>query len=358
GFTVHTGINPSWFEVAVATDPKLFNPGSKALRNHSNFYSSRASSPLPAERGEAVYLLPPPVLARFAGKDHLYYTMATFQKPDFNDPEIVRLPSEAIPSIFISKSFTGRSRRLAMPNARGGLTGNGNGYNAAGPESLNWAGDSAVPGRMEPIANTPVTPQAGASAPAAQSGVALAYDDGFDKSFWSKPQQLPEEQDRGIEGPIPDQASSNIRQPFSLSLSAPEYPQAARFEPAASGNYRHSTSPRTIGRVVIHITDGGPNINGTISWFKNPDAQVSAHYVVGQDGEVVQMVPHSDVAWHASGANSDSIGIEHVANTQGLTPTPAEYCSSAALVRWLCDQYGIPIDRTHILGHSEADPRT
>jgi N-acetyl-anhydromuramyl-L-alanine amidase AmpD len=157
----------------------------------------------------------------------------------------------------------------------------------------------------------------------------------------------------GIEGPIPDGAAAAE----SLALS-PEYPQASRFEPADSGNYHTVSGSRTVNRVVIHITDGGSRIDGTIGWFKNPAAKVSAHYIVGQDGEVVQMVKHNDVAWHASSANGDSVGIEHVANTRGLTPTPAQYCASAALANWLASQFNLPIDRTHILGHSEADPKT
>ena len=32
----------------------------------------------------------------------------------------------------------------------------------------------------------------------------------------------------------------------------------------------------------------------------------------GRDGEVVQMVRHNDIAWHAHTANETSIGIEHV----------------------------------------------
>jgi N-acetyl-anhydromuramyl-L-alanine amidase AmpD len=159
----------------------------------------------------------------------------------------------------------------------------------------------------------------------------------------------------GIDGPIPDDGV--LAQAFATPM-APEYPQASRFEPADSGNYRAVSSPRTINRIVIHITDGGKAINGTVGWFKNPAAKVSAHYVIGQDGEVVQMVKHNDVAWHASSANGDSIGIEHVANVRGLNPTPAEYCASAALVNWLCSQFDLPMDRTHVLGHSEADPRT
>ncbi len=170
-----------------------------------------------------------------------------------------------------------------------------------------------------------------------------------------------------IGGPIPDESVaggngvSTAQGGYgsrSLTLTTPEYPQASRFEPANSGNFRVVGGTRTIDRIVIHITDGGANINGTISWFKNPAAKVSSHYVIGQDGEIVQMVAHNDVAWHAGSANGTSIGIEHVANTRGLTPTAAQMCASAALVTWLCDQYGIPADRAHILGHAEADGRT
>ncbi len=161
--------------------------------------------------------------------------------------------------------------------------------------------------------------------------------------------------DRGIDQPIGEHEAENT--------PSPEYPLATRFEPAAAGNFRSYAPTRTnpqrvIRRIVIHITDGGANINGTINWFKNPASGVSAHYIVGQDGEVVQMVAHNDIAFHAHGGNADSIGIEHVANTRGLRPTEAQYCSSAALVRWLCERYKIPLDRTHILGHAELDRRT
>ncbi len=164
-----------------------------------------------------------------------------------------------------------------------------------------------------------------------------------------------------IGGPIPDDAATTAQGWYGargLTLTTSEYPMASRFEAAATGNFRAVSGTRSIDRIVIHITDGGANINGTISWFKNPAAKVSSHYVIGQDGEIVQMVAHNDVAWHAGSANGTSIGIEHVANTRGLNPTPAQMCASAALVTWLCDQYGITPDRAHILGHAEADGKT
>ncbi len=175
---------------------------------------------------------------------------------------------------------------------------------------------------------------------------------------------IPDQSGPAQSGPAqraPDAAASTAQSWYGargLTLTAPEYPMASRFEAAATGNFRAVGGTRTIDRIVIHITDGGANINGTISWFKNPAAKVSSHYVIGQDGEIVQMVAHNNVAWHAGSANSTSIGIEHVANTRGLHPTPAQMCASAALVTWLCDQYGITPDRAHILGHAEADART
>jgi N-acetyl-anhydromuramyl-L-alanine amidase AmpD len=374
GFTVRTDTSPGWFEVAIATEPGLFKPDQKAKRTRSNFYSSRAGGPLPAERGEAVYLIPQEILTRFIGAKKLYVALATFADPGRSQPEIARYPSEGSPYLNLS-TFTGRTIRRSSTGRRSGYGGAG--YGGANDGDLEWAGDMAQPGTAPIVASPAVgnghAPANGASAPkpvakASQSSLEMAYSDGFDDDLWSAgalgddgdSDANDDDDSHDIGGPIQDGGPSSSAQSYGrqLEATAPEYPQASRFAAAAAGNYRARTSPRTINRIVIHITDGGANINGTVGWFQNPAAKVSAHYVVGQDGEVVQMVRHQDVAWHAGGANGDSIGIEHVANTKGLVPTDAEYCASAALVSWLCDQFGIPMDRAHILGHSEADPKT
>ncbi len=168
-------------------------------------------------------------------------------------------------------------------------------------------------------------------------------------------------------GPAPEQVC--VPDPAdAASGRAPEYPGATRFVAANPVNYLQWTGcdPRPIERIVIHITDGNRRIDGPIGHFQDPKSQVSAHYLVGQDGQVVQMVRHDDIAWHAHTANETSIGIEHVArsprelqpNDPGLPLTRAQYRASAALSRWLCQHYGLPLDRDHIQGHSEADPTT
>lgn len=54
----------------------------------------------------------------------------------------------------------------------------------------------------------------------------------------------------------------------------------------------------SIDQIVIHYTASG-SAAGTIAWFKDPNALVSAHYVVAQGGEIFQLVRDEDTAWHA-----------------------------------------------------------
>ena len=115
-----------------------------------------------------------------------------------------------------------------------------------------------------------------------------------------------------------------------------DYPQAI-WDPAAECNFSTRTDP--VSAVVIHDAEG--SYAGCISWFKNCDAQVSAHYVIrSSDGQVTQMVREADKAWHARSANAYTIGIEH----EGYASNPdyftdAMYRSSADLVHNICSRY-------------------
>ncbi len=134
---------------------------------------------------------------------------------------------------------------------------------------------------------------------------------------------------------------------------APEYPLAADFVPASPANYV-AGGMQTPEYVIIHQQDGV--YAGTIGWFQDPGSGVSTHYVMrSSDGEITQMVEHADMAQHIGGYNPVSFGIEH----EGYTGEPGwftweTYTASALLTRWLCDEFGIPTDRQHILGHVEV----
>ncbi len=120
-----------------------------------------------------------------------------------------------------------------------------------------------------------------------------------------------------------------------------------------------------------------------IRWLTNPVSEVSAHYVVGEDGGITQLVPESRRAWHAGRSswageedvNSASIGIEiahpgHWWDLSGLPDRdPAEpvqthpgygdfpdrqIAAVIALARDILARHRIPADR--VLAHSDVAP--
>ncbi|MCX4513437.1 N-acetylmuramoyl-L-alanine amidase [Streptomyces sp. NBC_01619] len=126
---------------------------------------------------------------------------------------------------------------------------------------------------------------------------------------------------------------------------------------ASRSNWRRADRPDdyTIDRVVIHVVQG--SYRTALRVFKDPGHGAAAHYVVGKDGRVAQMIRELDVAFHAGnrGVNERSIGIEH----EGFVDRPrdftdAMYASSARLTAGICRRYGIPVDREHIIGHVEV----
>lgn len=116
----------------------------------------------------------------------------------------------------------------------------------------------------------------------------------------------------------------------------------ALWVPASSSNYS-AWRNAAVSAVTIHTTQG--SYAGSIAWFQNPSARVSAHYVIrSSDGQVTQMVREAHTAWHVYANNSYTLGIEHegyVSNSAWYTS--AMYNASAALVRHFCARYpGIP----------------
>jgi hypothetical protein len=107
-----------------------------------------------------------------------------------------------------------------------------------------------------------------------------------------------------------------------------EHPAKPPIKAFIQSPFFSSRNGERIRRIVMHSTTSR-NVEGTIAWFQDPRAQVSAHYIIGRDGEIYQMVRDSDKAWHAKGANADSIGIEHSA-AAGDSMTPAQTLSSIA----------------------------
>ncbi|WP_077799423.1 N-acetylmuramoyl-L-alanine amidase [Streptomyces sp. JHA26] len=131
----------------------------------------------------------------------------------------------------------------------------------------------------------------------------------------------------------------------------------ARWVAAADANWRRADRPDDFGidMVVVHVTQG--SFASAVRAFQDPGHQAAAHYIVGQDGHVTQMIRELDVAYHAGNRdyNERSVGIEH----EGFVDRPqdftdAMYAASARLTAGVCARYGIPVDREHIIGHVEV----
>jgi hypothetical protein len=144
-------------------------------------------------------------------------------------------------------------------------------------------------------------------------------------------------------------APQDVEVPQLFTAQSLDYGPAA-WRPAYRGNYTNANrGAGIIDFIVIHIAQG--SYSGTISWFKNPRANVSAHYVVGRRGQLAQCVRNEDIAWHAGNwrYNRKSIGIEH-AGYAGRRWTASMYRSSARLSARLCKRFNIPV-HNNIIRH-------
>jgi len=187
GFTVRS--ESPIAEVVVTTDPRLTLVENRGQRARGNFYSSRASGGIRVRRGEAVYLVPPEVLANFVGAKKLYFGLATYAEGARGKPEFVQSPSSG--NFYVNLSGL-TERGLRRISARTISTAS---YSSAGgtPDpSLEWGGDWF--GSAAPAATPQPQPKTngnghGAAAPVASDApaAAQAYSDGYDDKFWKAP---------------------------------------------------------------------------------------------------------------------------------------------------------------------------
>lgn len=112
--------------------------------------------------------------------------------------------------------------------------------------------------------------------------------------------------------------------------------------------------------VIIHHT-AQDSLQQTIKTFTKIETQVSSHYVISDDGKVVQMLNDYLRAWHAGNGswgkntdiNSTSIGIE-LDNNGSEVFSELQINSLLALLTKLKKDYNIPTQ--NIIGHSDIAP--
>ena len=133
-------------------------------------------------------------------------------------------------------------------------------------------------------------------------------------------------------------------------------------EERLSPNFDERSLP--ISMAVLHYTEMKP-VGAALDRLTDPEAKVSAHYLITEEGGVIRLVPEDKRAWHAGASfwrgipdvNSASIGIEldhpgHGLGYRGFTD--AQIDALIPLLARIVKTYDIP--RANVVGHSCVAP--
>jgi N-acetylmuramoyl-L-alanine amidase len=131
---------------------------------------------------------------------------------------------------------------------------------------------------------------------------------------------------------------------------------------APSPNFDARTAPPDM--VVVHYT-GMKTGEAALARLRDPEAKVSAHYLIEEDGRAFVLVPEERRAWHAGvsfwqgerNVNAASIGIELVnpGHDWGYRAFPkAQIATLVELLAGIRDRWDVADNR--IVGHSDVAP--
>ena len=121
-------------------------------------------------------------------------------------------------------------------------------------------------------------------------------------------------------------------------------------------------TPEIIPKMVVLHWTAIPSLKKSFEAFNRstlpnwrPDLEnvsglnVSAHFLVDQDGTIYRLMPETVMARHTIGLNHCAIGLENVGGTDNMPLTKAQLRSNIFLVNYLASKYEID----YVIGHQE-----
>lgn len=113
--------------------------------------------------------------------------------------------------------------------------------------------------------------------------------------------------------------------------------------------------------IVLHWT-AIPTFEGSFNAFEQPTLpswrpdiknvsglNVSAHFLIDQDGTIYRLMPETIMARHVIGLNHTALGVENVGGTENRPLTEAQLKSNIRLVEYLSKKHDIE----YLIGHYE-----
>lgn len=103
---------------------------------------------------------------------------------------------------------------------------------------------------------------------------------------------------------------------------------------------------KKIKGIVVHYTaNPGSTATENRNYFEglkdSHETKVSSHFVIGIEGEIVQCIPSSEIAYASNSRNDDTLSIECCHKDETGEFTEATYDSLVKLVGWLCYRFGL-----------------
>lgn len=105
--------------------------------------------------------------------------------------------------------------------------------------------------------------------------------------------------------------------------------------------------------IVVHYV-GNPNTTAQQNhdFYCNPESEVSSHFIVGLEGEIIQCIPLDEQSAASNWRNHDTISIEVCHPDESGIFNKATYMSLVKLVAWL-KSYGY-LSNKHIIRHYDV----
>ena len=112
------------------------------------------------------------------------------------------------------------------------------------------------------------------------------------------------------------------------------------------------------GVVIHYVGNPGTTAHANRNYFESlssgtENTYASSHFIVGLDGEVIQCVPLTEVAYASNTRNGDTVSIEVCHPDETGQFSPLTYARTVELTAWLCLEFRLDPD-TEVIRHYDV----
>ena len=139
---------------------------------------------------------------------------------------------------------------------------------------------------------------------------------------------------------IPGKADAD----FLKKVTVPEWISVQLID--VDGASRRGKELKEFNDIVVHyVGNPGTTAQQNRDYFNSSDSNVSSHFVIGLEGEIIQCIPTWEMAYASNDRNADTISIECCHPDENGKFTDATYRSLVQLTAWLCAKYDLTADQ-------------